>query len=128
MPDPETDISAESRDYIPDLEGPADDDAEAMYDPDGIEVSRGRELGLGVGARDLELQRDAEGGGAASLEGDVERVDGDELTAADSLIGDDASDLGIDEEFDTEDAGTEAERQDDRATFRGIPESDYRRG
>lgn len=127
MPD-QTDISAQTRnDELPDLEGPADDDAEAQYDPDAIEVSRGRELGLGVGARDLQMQQDVEGSGGPSLEGDVERIDGDELTAADSLVGDDASDLGVDEEFDTEDDGEEAERLDDRATFRGAPESDYRR-
>jgi hypothetical protein len=127
MPDPETDISAESRDYLPDLEGPADDDAEAAYDPDSIEASRARELGLGVGERDLQRQQDVHGSGGPSPEGDVERLSPDEIAAADALADNDANDLGIDEEFDSEDDGPEAERLDDRATFTAVPESDYRR-
>lgn len=128
MPDPETDISAASRDAeLPDLEGPDEDDAEASYDPDGIEVSRARELGLGVGARDLRLQRDVHGGGAASYDGGVERLNSESLSADDLLDASDASNLGIDEEFDTEDEGEDAERQDDRATFSQVPQSDYRR-
>ena len=121
MPDPDTDISAASRgDELPDLEGPAEDDAEAAYDPDGIEASRARELGLGVGERDLQRQRDVYGDGPATREGDVERLTADEV-----LTGDDASDLGVDEAFDSEDE--DGERQDDRATFTGVPQSDYRR-
>lgn len=127
MPDPETDISAESRDYLPDLEGPAEDDAEASYDPDGIEASRARELGLGVGERDLQRQRDVRGSGGGSIDGGVERLSPDDIAAADALSDNDANDLGIDEEFDSEDDGPEAERLDDRATFKAIPESDYRR-
>jgi len=127
MPDPDTDISAASRDDLPDLEGPAEDDAEAAYDPDGIEASRARELGLGVGERDLQRQRDVRGSGGASLDGGAERMNSDDIAAADVLADNDANDLGIDEEFDSEDDGPEAERLDDRATFKGIPQSDYRR-
>jgi hypothetical protein len=127
MPDPDTDISAESRDYLPDLKGPDDDDAEAAYDPDGIEASRARELGLGVGERELRRQRDTRGSGGPSRDGDVERLSPDEIAAADGLADNDANELSIDEEFDSEDDGPEAERLDDRATFKGIPESDYRR-
>lgn len=116
MPD-HTDISLDSADgqHIR-LDGPDEDDAEAMYDPDEIEVSRGRELGLGVGARDLALQNDPVGAGPATIDGDVERLSRDEISAADSIGDSDASDLSIDEEFDTEDDGPEAERLDDRAT------------
>ena len=127
MPDPDTDISAASRDDLPDLEGPAEDDVEVAYDPDGIEASRARELGLGVGERDLQRQRDVRGSGGASLDGGAERMSSDDIAAADVLADNDANDLGIDEEFDSEDDGPEAERLDDRATFKGIPQSDYRR-
>lgn len=67
MPDPDTDIAAESRlgtDLVLEhedgatREGPDEDDAEAAYDPTGVEASRARELGLGMGQRDLERQRD----------------------------------------------------------------------
>lgn len=67
MPDPDTDISAESRlgtDLVLEHEdgamrdGPDEDDVEAAYDPTGVEASRARELGLGMGQRDLERQRD----------------------------------------------------------------------
>ena len=95
-------------------EGPAEDDAEAMYDPDEIEASRARELGLGVGARDLERQRDPHGSGGATYDGDVERLNRDELTATDAIGESDANDLSIDEEFDDPDQGSE--RHDNRVT------------
>jgi hypothetical protein len=42
-------------------EGPRDDDPpEDHYEPDPVEVTRAREQGLGMGARDLQLQRDAQ--------------------------------------------------------------------
>ena len=75
MPDPETDISIESslnpdadferradtdqkldHEDAPTREGPDEDDAEAAYDPSGVEASRARELGLGMGQRDLQRQ------------------------------------------------------------------------
>ena len=77
MPDPETDFPSESslsadaqfngapkREPILDhadgdrLSGADDDDAETSYDPTGIEANRARELGLGVGERDLQRQKD----------------------------------------------------------------------
>ena len=116
MPD-KTDISLDSADGL-DIrrDGPDEDDAETMYDPDGIEVSRGRELGLGLGARDLALQRDPKGDGPSFVDGEVERLDGDDISAADDISGSDANALDIDEDFDTEETGPEAERLDDRAT------------
>jgi len=116
MPD-HTDISLDSADGVDiRLDGPDEDDSEAMYDPDNIEISRGRELGLGVGARDLAGQNDPRGTGGASSDGGVERLSSDEISAADSIGDNDANMLDIDEEFDTEDSGPEAERLDDRAT------------
>jgi hypothetical protein len=113
MPDPDTDI---------DLEGPDEDDAEAGYDPDGIEAARARALGLGLGYRELQAQRDGmrppEGSFAGQGDGDGERLNRDDLTAADVIGASDANDLGIDEEFDTEETGPDAERLDDRATYR----------
>ena len=103
MPDPDTDISSASADFRHDLEGPAEDDIESSFDPDEIEASRARELGLGVGARELNLQRDVHGSGAPSADGDVERMSADEIRAADSIADNDASDLGIEEEFDNDD-------------------------
>jgi len=41
-----------------DPDGPEIDAAEDAYDPDEVEVTRGRQQGLGVGARDLRLQQD----------------------------------------------------------------------
>jgi hypothetical protein len=37
----------------------AEDDKPDTYDPSELEATRGREQGLGVGARDLKLQKDA---------------------------------------------------------------------
>jgi hypothetical protein len=37
----------------------AEDDKPNRYDPSELEATRGREQGLGVGARDLQRQRDA---------------------------------------------------------------------
>ena len=37
----------------------SDDPPEDHYDPSAVEATRAREQGLGVGARDLQLQRDA---------------------------------------------------------------------
>jgi hypothetical protein len=34
------------------------DEPETKYDPSSVEVDRGRQQGLGMGARDLERQRD----------------------------------------------------------------------
>jgi hypothetical protein len=117
MPD-KTDISLDSADGVNErLDGPDEDDAEAMYDPDNIEVSRARELGLGMGAIDLARQNDVTEG-ASFADGDVERMSSDELTAADDISGSDANALDIDEDFDTEDNGPDAERLDDRATSR----------
>lgn len=116
MPD-NTDISLDSADGINErLDGPDEDDAESMYDPDDIEVSRGRELGLGMGARDLARQNDAHGDGPGFADGDVERLSSDEISAADDISDSDANALDIDEDFDTEDTGPEAERLDDRST------------
>jgi hypothetical protein len=116
MPD-RSDISLDSADGIHErLNGPDEDDAEAMYDPDDIEISRGRELGLGVGARDLEAQRDPRSAGTAAGDDGVERIGSDDISAADVLGDNDANMLDIDEEFDTEDTGPDAERRDDRNT------------
>jgi hypothetical protein len=38
----------------------AEDDKPDAYDPSELEATRGREQGLGVGAKDLALQRDAQ--------------------------------------------------------------------
>jgi hypothetical protein len=99
MPDPDTDISSASSDFRHELEGPAEDDIEASFDPDEIEASRARELGLGVGERELNLQRDVHGSGAATRDGDVERMSRDEIRAADSIADSDASNLDIDDDL-----------------------------
>ena len=109
MPDPDTDISSNSADFRHDIEGPDEDDAEASFDPDGIEASRARELGLGVGYRELQLQRDVPGSGEARAEGDVERMSSEEIAAADSIADNDADDLGIEEEFDSPEEAEEDE-------------------
>lgn len=98
-----------------DPEGPDEDDVESMYDPTEIEASRARELGLGVGARDLARQRDVEGDGPGYRDGDVERLSSDDISADVDISDSDANHLEIDEEFDTEDQGPDAERLDDRA-------------
>ncbi len=85
-----------------DPEGPDEDDAESMYDPTEIEASRARELGLGVGARDLARQRDAPGDGPGFADGDVERLSSDEISADADISDSDADRLEIDEEFDSE--------------------------
>jgi hypothetical protein len=103
MPD-NTDISLDSADGINErLDGPDEDDAEAIYDPDNIEVTRGRELGLGVGARDLARQNDVPGDGPGYADGDVERLSSDEISADADISDSDANHLEIDEEFDSED-------------------------
>jgi len=68
MPDP-TDI---------DPDGPEEDAAENAYDPDEVEVTRGRQQGLGVGARDLALQQDPNGPGGGGRNDDVERIEADD--------------------------------------------------
>ena len=42
----------------------ADPDRENTYDPSAVEVDRDRQQGLGVGARDLQRQRDPNDGAA----------------------------------------------------------------
>lgn len=116
MPD-HTDISLDSADGVDvRLDGPDEDDSEAMYDPDNIEISRGRELGLGVGARDLAGQNDPRATGRSSRDGDVERIGSDEISAADVITGTDANMLDIDEEFDSHDDDPDAVPLDHRAT------------
>ena len=44
---------------MPELDIDAEDDKPDAYDPSDLEATRGREQGLGVGAKDLERQRDA---------------------------------------------------------------------
>jgi hypothetical protein len=39
---------------------PSDDPPEDHYEPSMVEVNRARQQGLGVGARDLQIQRDPE--------------------------------------------------------------------
>jgi hypothetical protein len=85
-----------------DPEGPDEDDAESMYDPTEIEASRARELGLGVGARDLARQRDVQGDGPGFADGDVERLSSDEISADADISDSDANHLEVDEEFDSE--------------------------
>jgi hypothetical protein len=83
MPD-NTDISLDSADGIHErLDGPDEDDAEAIYDPDNIEVSRARELGLGMGAIDLARQNDAPSDGPGYDDGDVEQMTPAQIKAAD---------------------------------------------
>ena len=61
--------------------GPADDTDGApddRYNPTAVEVTRGRQQGLGMGAEDLGLQRDAtEPAPAADEPEDEEDTDGD---------------------------------------------------
>ena len=54
MADPQTPPDPDLED---DRTGPDD-----VYNPSAVEVTRGREQGLGVGARDLQLQGDPAGG------------------------------------------------------------------
>ena len=42
-----------------------DEDREKTYDPSTVEIDRGRQQGLGMGARDLAGQRDPQGAAAA---------------------------------------------------------------
>ena len=48
----------------------AEDDKADVYDPSAIEATRGREQGLGVGAKDLQRQRDAQRPAPAADEDD----------------------------------------------------------
>jgi hypothetical protein len=66
--------SAVSQKEIPmaELDIDAEDDKPDAYDPSALEVTRGREQGLGVGARDLKLQRDVEVPAPAADEDDEE--------------------------------------------------------
>ena len=84
---PETDINPASFDDQPDdleitdetaANAPQKDAAETNSDPSDIEVSRGRELGLGVGARDLARQRDVHTGDDVEEEGGVEKITPDD--------------------------------------------------
>jgi len=86
MPD-RTQVNLDAADGIEEpLDGPDEDDAEAMYDP-GV-AKEGASFG------------------------------GDTLSADADISDNDANHLEIDEEFDSEDAGPEAERLDDRSTSR----------
>jgi hypothetical protein len=58
IPDPES-AQGDDVDVIDDDAGEARDDA---YNPTHVQVTRGREQGLGMGARDLQLQDDPRGG------------------------------------------------------------------
>lgn len=55
---------------MPELDIDAEDDKPETYDPSDLEATRGREQGLGVGAKDLERQRDAHRPAAAPDEDD----------------------------------------------------------
>jgi len=83
----DTDINPASFDDQPDdLEptdetkaaAPEDDKPEATYDPSDIEATRGRQLGLGVGARDLQRQRDVHTGDDVDSDGGAERLTPDD--------------------------------------------------
>jgi hypothetical protein len=117
MAEIELNPNADDPDHF-DPEGPDEDDAESMYDPTEIEASRARELGLGLGERDLRRQRDVPGDGPGFADGDVERLSSDQLSADADISDSDANHLEIDEEFDSEDDSPDAERLDDRA--RGV--------
>lgn len=57
IPDPE---SAQGDDV--DVDDAQADGPDDVYNPSDVQVTRGREQGLGMGARDLLMQRDAHGG------------------------------------------------------------------
>ena len=59
----------------------AEEDREDTYDPSSVEVDRAREQGLGVGARDLQRQRDPQGGGGEPA--DPQEIAAEEQDAAD---------------------------------------------
>lgn len=61
IPDPE---SAQGDDI--DVDDARADGPDDVYNPSEVQVTRGREQGLGMGARDLQLQRDAHGGDSES--------------------------------------------------------------
>ncbi len=85
MPDPETDISNASADFRhDDTDAPEGEAVETSFAPDAVEASRARELGLGVGERELGLQRDAESAGAASSDDEVEVLSPEEIEVADN--------------------------------------------
>ena len=57
------------------------DPVESDYDPTSVEVNRGRQQGLGMGAKDIAYQADAPGGdtfGPGEPGGDGETLIGDE--------------------------------------------------
>ena len=59
-----------------------DEDRETTYDPSTVEIDRGRQQGLGMGAKDLQGQRDPQGAPAAT---DAEEdEDGGETDAAEA--------------------------------------------
>ncbi len=49
----------------------AEDDKDDVYDPSKVEATRGREQGLGMGAKDLARQRDAHRPAAPPEEDDL---------------------------------------------------------
>ena len=56
-----------------------EDPPETTYDPSTVEVDRGREQGLGMGARDLARQRDPGGVQTEPLPGDTEDASDEEV-------------------------------------------------
>ena len=58
----------------PETTGPDEGQLTDHYEPDALEATRGREQGLGVGARELNLQRDA----ARDYTGDDEPPQGED--------------------------------------------------
>ena len=67
IPDPES-AQGDAVDVDDPNAGTGPDD---VYNPTPLQVTRGREQGLGMGARDLQLQRDPDGG---DDEADTERL------------------------------------------------------
>ena len=64
-----------------------DEDREKTYDPSTAEIDRGRQQGLGMGARDLAGQRDPQS--AAAAEDAEEDADTGEAEAGDDKGADD---------------------------------------
>jgi hypothetical protein len=60
---------------MPELDIDAEGDKPDAYDPSDLEATLGREQGLGVGAKDLERQRDAQRPSAPP--GEDDRADGE---------------------------------------------------
>ena len=71
-----------------------------------------------MGAIDLARQNDPQDDGPSLANGDVERMNRDDLSTAENISGSDANALGIDKDFDTQDDGPEVERLADCATSR----------